>query len=377
MPPRQRQDLDRVLKARVHRAYQTPGSAVAYSTPSRVAEHFNIPVAKAKRFLEELEGYTLHREYKKPFLFNPYYVHNRRKQVQGDLIDISSLAADNDGVKFLLVLIDIFTKKLWVYSMTNKSANTTKAAMADWLRSLDVPPELLVTDYGTEFTNRAVQALLRSRGVTWRGAHGTLKACFAERVNKTLQVLIFKYLTDNEETRYVDVLNRLVGTYNKRKHRTLKGLSPDEADRPENERQVQATHHARYAEIQRRAPKKDFKFQVGDIVRLKILPRKLGRESRAYAQQFKGEYFKVYEINRTFPVPLYKIQSLDTDEKIAGGLYANELVRQRGEVYKVERVIRRRTVRGQREIFVKWEHFGPRHNSWIPAANVARVYRRP
>lgn len=357
---------------RVARAYTRPGHPVAFSAPGRVAKHFNISTGKAREILEQIEGYTLHREYKQPRQYNPYYVHGRREQVQGDLIDTSLISTRNDGVKFLLVLIDIFTKRAWVYPLRSKTGAMVRNVMRGWLNSLDVAPKKLMTDRGREFVNARVSQLLRSHNVEWQPANGTLKACIAERVNKTLQILIYKYLSENETTRYIDVLPQLVDTYNKRGHRTLEGLSPLEADRPANEARVQAIFHERYEHLARR--RKPPKFKVGMLVRIKTLAKKITNAARAYAEQFKGEYFNIARINRTLPIPLYYLRSTDTGELIEGGLYANELQRIRGDVYKIESVLRRRVRRGVREILVKWKYFGPQWNEWIPANSVVRVY---
>lgn len=366
MPPR------RNVFETVSRAFTTPGHPIAFSSPGRVATHFGISRKKAREILEQIEGYTLHREYKQPKQYNPFYVHGRRKQVQADLIDVSRISGTNDGVTFLLVLIDIFTKRIWVYPLRQKRALVVKNVMAGWLNSLDVTPEKLMTDRGTEFVNAPVRQLLASHNVEWQPANGTLKACIAERVNKTLQILMYKYLSENETTRYIDVLPALVETYNKRGHRTLEGISPEEADLPENEARIQAIFHARYELIGR--GRKPPKFKVGALVRIKTLAKKITSSSRAYAEQFKGEYFSIVRINRTLPIPLYYLRSVDTGELIEGGFYANELQRIRGDVYKIERVLRRRVRNGVREIYVKWRYFGDRWNEWIPADNVVRVF---
>ncbi len=345
---------------------------MSYSTPSRVAEHFNVSLKKAKEVLEGIDGYTLHREYKQPKLYNPYYVHTRREQAQGDLIDVSRISAANDGIKFLLLLIDIFTKRVWVYPLENKSATKTSAAIRTWLAEIDVPPKILKTDRGTEFTNRLTQQVLRSRGVEWQPANGTLKACFAERANKTVQILLYKYLSEKETTRYIDALPDLIKTYNKRGHRTLEGMTPAEADRPANEDRVQAIFHARYERLGRR--RRSPRFSLGDLVRIKTEAKKISSSSRAYAEQFHGEYFTIMRINRTLPVPMYYLRSVDTGELIEGGFYANELQKIRGDVYKIERIIARRVRNGVREIRVKWKYFGHRWNEWIPETSVVRVF---
>ncbi len=49
------------------------------------------------------QSYTLHREYKCARQYNPYYVHNRREEKQADLINVSTLAWKNDGIRSLLL----------------------------------------------------------------------------------------------------------------------------------------------------------------------------------------------------------------------------------------------------------------------------------
>ena len=361
-------------EARILRAYTTPGHPTAFSAPARVASHFGISKTRAKEILEGNEGYTLHREYKQPAVYNPYYVHKRREQVQADLIDVSKIARANDGVRFLLLLIDIFTKRVWVVPLRTKAAAEMKRAMSVWLNSLRTKPDQLATDRGLEFTNRGVQGLLRAHNVMWISAQGTMKAAVAERANKTVQILIYKYLTENESVRYIDVLPALIGSYNSRGHRTLEGMTPREADRPANEGRVQGIFHERYREVARHR-RADLPLKVGNLVRVKTDAKKsISSSSRAYAEQFHGEYFRIVRINRTLPIAMYYLRSLDTDEYIEGGFYANELQRQRGELWKIEAVLRRRVRRGVPQVLVKWKYFGPRHNEWIPEADVRRVY---
>ena len=368
---------DRGLRRRVMTAYTTPGHPVAFSAPKRVANHFRISLAKAKEILEHLDPYRLHREYHKPTEYNPIYVHERRDQVQADLIDVSRLKLYNDSVCFLLVLIDVMTKKLWVYPLKTKSARSMVTALTAWTTSLGAAGQakVLKTDKGTEFTNAQVRALLRQRRIEWQPALGTLKACVAERVNKTLQILLFKYLTENETFRYLDKLEAMVQTYNTRPHTSLAGMTPEEADRPANQARLQAVFHEKYAKVAGTRRRK-VKFAVGDIVRVKTLSKKISPTNRSYAHQFTKEFFTVTRINRTLPIPLYYIRSMDTNDDIDGGFYAEELQRQRvdDDEWKVERVLARRTVRGVRMVKVKWMHFSPAHNSWVREADITRRY---
>lgn len=368
--------MEAAQRERVLTDYLTPGHPTAFSAPATVAKFHNISVNKARKYLEHAHAYTLHREYKSPPKYNPIYVHRRRKEVQADLIDIGKIAATNDGVRFLILYIDIFTKKIWVQPIRNKSAAVMGEAVRRWLNSLRTPPKIFKTDRGLEFRNALVQQALNDKGVEWQDATGTLKACIAERANKTLQNLIYKYMTSKETPRYIDKLPALVRTYNTRGHRTLKGMTPSVADQPGSEARVQAIFAERYEKAgrSRAANQRKARFKVGDLVRLKTEASKVSSSTRAYAQQFHGEYYRVVRINRTLPIPMYYLRSLDTQEIIRGAFYGQELQRQRGDAWLVEKVLRRENRRGVPYMYVKWMWFGPEHNSWIPASAVTQRF---
>ena len=80
-----------------------------------------------------------------------------RQQWQADLVDLSKLKKDKNGMTFLLTVIDIFSKVAWCVPMKNKSA-------ASLVAELDTTfskgrPKTMQTDQGLEFLNKSVQAL--------------------------------------------------------------------------------------------------------------------------------------------------------------------------------------------------------------------------
>jgi len=193
----------------------------------------------------------------------------------------------------------------------------------------------------------------------------------AERANKTIQSLIFKYLTDNQTQKYIDKLPKLVDTYNKRGHRTLEYMSPNEADRINNEARVRDIHMTRFAKI----PQKKPTLEINQWVRIKIDSKKIGHTARSYKPQWKPEYYMITRINR-LKIPLYHLKAVDDNEVILGGFYKNELVPARGDTFYVEEVLDERGEGRNKQILVKWKNFGPRWNSWIQANQVVQHFRR-
>lgn len=355
------------------KAYRKPGHPAAFSGPGNISKIFNISKKAATKVLEHIDSRTLHREYHRPPIYNPYYVFHRRELIQGDLIDMQKVSQSNDNIKFVLVLIDVFTKKVWLYPLHNKSAEETSARIREWLENLNTKPRILQSDLGTEFTNNKVQQILRSFNVEWQAATGTIKAAVVERVNRTLKTMIFTYLSDREKLRYIDVLHLIKRSYNNKPHRSLKGLTPNEADKIRNELLVRGIHMMRYAKIEEKR-KLDLPLELGNTVRIKTSASGVSSSRRIYAEQFHGEYFRITRINRSMPIAMYYVQSLDSGEHIEDGFYAQELQRVRGDIFKVERVLKRRVRRGVPEILVKWQFFSSKHNEWIPEANIVEEY---
>ena len=182
-----------------------------------------------------------------------------------------------------------------------------------------------------------------------------------ERVGRTLQGLIYKFITANMTYRFVDKLQQFVNTYNRRKHRST-GLSPNDAELKENHVSVRLKHEKYYRKIK---PTKKIKFKLGDLVRISRLRPKFGR---SYDMNAKEEIFRVTGINSKFPRVLYEVSAIDSDEKISGAFYQEELtliINQ--DTYIIEKVLKEKNGK----VFVKWQGYDK--PSWIPKKNLTHI----
>ena len=70
--------------------------------------------------------------------------------IASDLIDVSSMAVYNKGLKWICLIVDIFSEKIFLKGLKQKSTVEMKECMSDFLKT--VPPqftvELLWTDEG-------------------------------------------------------------------------------------------------------------------------------------------------------------------------------------------------------------------------------------
>ena len=143
-----------------------------------------------------------------------------------DLLQIDNLARYNDGVRYLLIVIDVFSRFLYVEPIKNKTALRVSEALKKIFRST-TKPRVLRSDGGREYQNTEVDSCLKKEGIYHQTTlNQETKSNYAERVIKTLRGMLFRYFSKNRTYRYIDHLQDFVQTYNNTQHASLNGLAP-------------------------------------------------------------------------------------------------------------------------------------------------------
>lgn len=348
--------------------YKTPGYPIAFAGINNVHQYYNgqLSKAKIKDILSNVESYTLHRGFRSNQR-NPTFSHFKRYMFQMDLIDMQQLAPFNDGKKYLLAVIDTFTRYAFVRALKDKTGVNVLHEFKSIVDEAVDKPLIITMDRGTEFSNQLFKNYCIQNQIRCYNPDTSIHAAFIERFNRSLQALIYKYMTENETRRYIDVLPKLVQTYNNRNHRMI-GTTPFLAENDVTThlgiRNLTAKYHGKIK-------KRNVIFKVGDKVRIVKLKNKF---SRGYNEQQQQEIFKIKEIKTKTIIPMYVLETYDGSETISGSFYDNELVKVSGEVFRIEKVLRKRRRQGIEEYFVKWKGFNDTYNSWINAADVEQVF---
>ena len=240
-----------------------------------------------------------------------------------DLSDKSSLSKYNNNYKFILTVIDIFTKYAWAIPLKNKSGlsitNGFKIVLSEHPQGGSEPrkPEKLWVDRGSEFYNKTFKSLLKeygtgkaASGIELYSTYSDLKAVFIERFNRTLLHIINKLMFINSDGNWVNILNDAVVTYNNNIHSSINVTPVDASDNPDKVKY--------YVNSTKATPK----FKVGDYVRN---ADKRNIFSKGYTSNWNRELFKVNEVLKTHP-PTYKIEDVN-GEIIEGKYYEQELLK--------------------------------------------------
>ena len=135
--------------------YRDPLKPGSLGGLTRFAKANGITVQRAREVLQRDLGYTLHKPRRRRFPTLPVMVFGMDEQWTADLIEVINIAKYNRGYRYLLTVVDVFSKYAWVEPVRNKTGKAVTDAMAKILkRSEGRKPINLQTDDGKEFYNK-------------------------------------------------------------------------------------------------------------------------------------------------------------------------------------------------------------------------------
>ena len=107
----------------------------------------------------------MHRPARRRFLRNPYTVTNLMDVWECDILDMKSLSKYNDTCRYILSVIDVFSKYLYLVPIKTKSGPAVTSVFRSLLHDDSRRPLWLRTDKCKEFLNEHFQDMLRDEGI--------------------------------------------------------------------------------------------------------------------------------------------------------------------------------------------------------------------
>ena len=269
--------------------------------------HPKVTLKKVNEFLKSQDAYTLHKRTRKS-KFRRTLVFKPRDLWQIDLLDMQKYSKENDEYRYICVIIDCFSRYVWVKPLKNKTGKATVKALA--LLLMNERPKLIQADQGTEFFNRDVKRMLEAFGPKLYHTYTDKKAAIVERVQRTLRGRLGRLFTKRGNFKWIDKIDDIVTAYNNTHHSSIK-MKPADVDEE---------HIANIFFNSLPNLKKTIKFSNGDRVRILIKKNQFAKE---FEKSWSEEIFKIKRIQNTNPIT-YLIEDLD-GEDIIGGFYTEEL----------------------------------------------------
>ena len=230
----------------------------------------------------------------------------------------------NRGVRYLLAVIDIFSKYGWLIPLKDKTGKSVASASKTIFE--ERKPEKMRVDKGKEFYNKDVKDLIELYST-----ENEEKSSVVQRWIRTIKEKMWKYFLAKSTNVYMNVLSDLVKEYNNTRHSSIK-MTPVKASKKENELTVWRNLYPEHLEIHDIKPK----FYFGDKVRIS---KKKKTFEKGYTTRWTEEIFTTVEVKHTSPIT-YKIADLNGEE-IKGTFYEPELQKTSQELFRIEKVIKR------------------------------------
>jgi Integrase core domain/Chromo (CHRromatin Organisation MOdifier) domain len=357
--------------ARLKSVYYDIKNSASFSTPEKlyVAVEKSIPLKQIKDWLSSQITYTLHRSARVNFSRNRYIVYNIGDQWQADLADFSSLSAENDDTRYVLLTIDSFSRFVCLRPLKSKTATEVLENFKDILQGSKYPCRQLLTDRGKEFLNKQFSSFLKSQDITHiLPSSDTFKAALAERAIRTIKGILYKVLTANYTFRYLDVLQDVADSYNKRVHSSI-NIAPRDVNHDNVFKIWRFMNRKRLAE---KVQKPSTAIKVGDYVR--VSKNKNMHMEKGFLPNFSDIIYTVTAHIHRQP-DVYRLS--DEDGPIDGVWYRHELqkvVKSPDTLYRIEKIIKTQKKKGIKMCLVKWMGQHKSKNSWVPESEIVENY---
>mgnify|MGYP001595898211 CR=1 FL=1 len=299
--------------------------------------YVGISRADVEKFVKNNETNQLHLPRVKAVVNKPIISRSIGNRIHCDLIDMSKYAGLNNGVNWLLTVIDAFSKFVWVVPLKNKEAITVADAMSDIIATMDKVPNVCQTDNGSEFVSAEWKYLMgRYEIIHVRAKPYHARANGAiERFNRTIKTLIARYMTHYNTQHYIGVLADLVLNYNNSSHSTT-NHTPDYAyyrSSKQEQKQILEKQINRATKWVSEANQLKLPtIHKGDVVRLSAEVNKEVRKNtlnrKGYDRHWSDELYRISRISQSkssaYP-DIYHIEDI-SGLPIRGEFYRDQLM---------------------------------------------------
>lgn len=222
-------------------------------------------------------------------------------RIEMDILNMENYATKNKGYSYILLIIDIFTRKLWAYLMKKRDDANVSKVLEQFVDKYH--PHIIISDNEKAFLSKKAENIYEENNIKHITAEPTDHKALGviDRVSKTIKIIIMKHMHNKNNGKYVDYLPEIIANYNSTPHTSLLGLTPDEATQPKNfqllfdynlEKGKNNTTHSQ-------------QFKVGDSIRI-----------RNRKETFERAYDKKYSDIRTIVSIEKNVAQLDDDTSV-------------------------------------------------------------
>lgn len=304
---------------KTRKLYTGKRSSCAYAGAEKVdrAKKLNL---NQKQIVEKLSGfkaYATHRPLRRKFPRRFVYVPTVNHQIGADLIEIKH-PRSNFHKRYILAILDHFSRKAWLEPLKNKSADEVLRAFKKIFARGNVRAKLFYSDRGLEFISKKMKDFFKSKGIESFVSYSPTKCSLNERFNRSLMGRVSRYQTHAKTKRFIHLLPEFERHYNNSYHQTIR-MTPNQVTEENVPLVWQNIYQRKIAALKKI---KTQALKEGDYV---LLPIKKGTFDKGYSQTFGEEVFRIKDVKNTRPVTYGVVNK--QGEEVLGSFYNQELVK--------------------------------------------------
>lgn len=372
---------DKQLDKLLRKIYYDAKKPSSFSSAKKLYQVLNANGKKAgyhriRKWLNSQDNYSLLKTPRRSFKRLHVYTTGIGNLYEADLMEIGNISKENDGYRYILVVMDVFSKYAWLQPLKTKTGHEVSTALRKIFQNTNT--EKIRTDKDKCFLSKNTQQLFKEKGIRhFVTQNEDVKCNFVERLIRTLRQKFWRFFLTKRSHRIIDDLQSIVQSYNSTIHRTL-GIAPENVS-SQNEVDLWARMYLTKKKPRARAKekkpekKRKYKYKIGALVRISHVKHIF---DRSYSQNWTEEVFKIAARFQKQNINLYKLSDINGEEIITGSFYENELQRvhkDQSSLWVVEKIIRKRKRKGKTEYLCKFQGWPDRYNEYVPEENIKNL----
>ena len=231
------------------------------------------------------------------------------ERFQADLIDQS---AKPDGEwKYIMAVVDVFTRRVWLRAMRNKQATEAARAFESVLNNTE-DPEVLSTDADAAFgvpdvgksvrADNAFQELLDGKDIIHRVKRARNDIALVDSAIAKVRQTLAKVMLAEKTKAWAALVPRVQASYNKQPHSALHGSAPDDAKtKPDLEFMLLQDNAEKLEENDSEEARLQRNLKNAGAFRAPIVPKGQSAhafQSRIYNPRYEGKVRTVASVGR-------------------------------------------------------------------------------
>ena len=190
--------------------------------------------------------------------------------IQMDIFDLSKYYKDNQGYKYILCIIDVYSRKVWVYKMKNKDNKNVFESFQTFIQESNLKkyaPTILMSDNDSTFINDKFQQILSSNDIIHQpnvlNDHHALG--LVDSFARILKKIFTRTFLQNKSTTWINNLEEVIDNYNDIPNPALDNIKPNNAFLEKNHRKIYDINHEKSLYNNTKSS-----IEVNDKVRVKL-----------------------------------------------------------------------------------------------------------